>query len=427
MSPRRPRRHRGFTLIELLVVISIIGILVGLLLPAVQAAREAGRRTQCASNMRQIGLGIQGFLNAKNVFPNAGTFQENTNALKTDPTTSIIGQYFVTGPTSLTASGTTGFPAWSWVVDILPYIESYELGNAWDKTQSYASTTASTYNSGNVALSAASNSKLASNAIGILRCPDDQTYQTGQGNLSYVVNGGFEMWHTIPYAWTGYQSDGGPGGPSATVLNWQLAAGPGSHNNWQAYQGVSQKLGVMFLGTTTGNYPWDVRNTISSIRDGTAATILAGENTLAGYSTGTTLSASAPTNWACPLPSFTMFMASDDVCTQGTSIGDCFTNFNSSIPAQDNDNVLWSHANIRGANSYKFINYGQQHLTIEGTSPFANSGHPNGCNFLFCDGSVRFLQDTIDGTVYSKIITPSGSQLPGVFKQLPVSQDAYAQ
>jgi prepilin-type N-terminal cleavage/methylation domain-containing protein len=59
----------GFTLVELLVVIAIIGVLVALLLPAVQAAREAGRRSQCANNLKQIGLGINNYATAFNLFP----------------------------------------------------------------------------------------------------------------------------------------------------------------------------------------------------------------------------------------------------------------------------------------------------------------------------------------------------------------------
>jgi prepilin-type N-terminal cleavage/methylation domain-containing protein/prepilin-type processing-associated H-X9-DG protein len=94
------RSRRGFTLVELLVVIAIIGVLVGLLLPAIQAAREAARRNSCINNVKQLGLGLQNHHDAKKRFPMASTRP-------------LIGQVGA-------ASNSEG---WSWLVQILPFIE----------------------------------------------------------------------------------------------------------------------------------------------------------------------------------------------------------------------------------------------------------------------------------------------------------------
>ena len=94
---------RAFTLVELLVVIAIIGTLVGLLLPAVQAARESARRSQCSNNMKQVALGLQNYVDANKTLPPSAT---NSTV------------------------DTKGRQGWSWMLFVLPYIEQASLYDA---------------------------------------------------------------------------------------------------------------------------------------------------------------------------------------------------------------------------------------------------------------------------------------------------------
>lgn len=118
----------AFTLVELLVVIAIIGVLVALLLPAVQAAREAARRSQCQNHLKQLGLGVHNF--------------EDIN--KSLPHTRYDNRY-------------------TWAVEIMPYIEQQNTFSAWDLTKSYYAQTAT--------------ARLT--AIPIYFCPSRRTHKGG--------------------------------------------------------------------------------------------------------------------------------------------------------------------------------------------------------------------------------------------------------
>jgi prepilin-type N-terminal cleavage/methylation domain-containing protein len=116
------KRKRGFTLVELLVVIAIIGVLVALLLPAVQAAREAARRNSCLNNIKQICLALNNFESARGAFPVQSTAPFQVGVPSDTCTITDANNAFV--PTTLSDGD-----GYSWLVQILPYMEQQVLYN----------------------------------------------------------------------------------------------------------------------------------------------------------------------------------------------------------------------------------------------------------------------------------------------------------
>ncbi len=219
-SPSRSSKS-GFTLVELLVVIAIIGVLVALLLPAVQAARAAARRTQCQSNLKQVGLAVLNYESANKALPALMSWFDdgdpNTSAKRTD-----------LGP--------------NWVIDILPFLEQQATYDAFDFTVPITNTL---------------NELARSNVISPLLCPEDTENNSVKfsGENSRQLSEFGDNW-----ARGNYGANGGlyftPSG-DFNVDTWLI-------NHWAD----ATKRGVLAPR---------IRTKLSRITDGTSNTILAGE------------------------------------------------------------------------------------------------------------------------------------------------------
>ncbi|HVA50167.1 MAG TPA: DUF1559 domain-containing protein [Pirellulales bacterium] len=271
VSRTRPQPHRqssGFTLVELLVVIAIIGILIALLLPAVQAAREAARRSQCNNNLKQIGLGLQTYADINKSFPYDA----------------LWGQYpFTTfqtpAPTAATPELYFHYP-WSFM--ILPQIEQVPLYNAvnkrlaiWNQSQQYGTGGVSTV------IPPQYFGYTQSQQIPPYRCPSDGTF-TGPGDLPLLS------------MWMNYAGSQGVGFYQTRARN----------GNWAEGQSAAP------LGTK-GMFTFNEPSNFGSIKDGTSNTIAVAEVTAC--------SVAAPT--AQGLATFNTNPASDLVFTAASGAG----------------------------------------------------------------------------------------------------------
>ena len=339
------KKRAAFTLIELLVVIAIIGVLVGLLLPAVQQAREASRRSTCSSNLKQIGLALHNYNSAFGSFPPGIQCKD-------------------------TAAGSNG--GWAWGSYILQFMEEMEL--------------AESLNVGRANINSGANRALGQTSISTYRCPTD---------VAPLINN----------QRGGYMGPGAVGGANdRATSNYVGNAGSVGLNNAHGSPGHcvhddnSSNLSA-YMNTYNGVLFMRIKLPFQHITDGLSNTFLVGErdyehpdhgkheaanwygSTGAGYWTGP-----HAYNWV------TGYWAGQN----NLQIND----YDAALPENKPDQ--WAISD--GA-------------PWQGTAADSwSSGHGEGAQFVFCDGSVGFVSEHIGDTVLANLCNRKDGNSVGVVK-----------
>jgi prepilin-type N-terminal cleavage/methylation domain-containing protein/prepilin-type processing-associated H-X9-DG protein len=309
-------RHRlsGFTLVELLVVIAIIGVLVALLLPAVQAAREAARRTQCGNNLKQMGLALMNYHDSNKWYPPGGVFHGGAT---TAPNAQPINH------------------RGSLQIRLLPFIEQQALYNMFN------------FSTGTDGQTVPGTTRwLRGEYVAAYICPTDTNRRTNNAD-----NG----------AWTANYT--GNSGPTADISNNPNCACP-LHPTFQTFSRPNTSVNNP-AGPFSRN-GWNYMSKMSDCIDGLSNTIYMGEvrSDCSDHARG---GWSASNKWG----TFTQ---------PGINFDTCFANITEA--SQNSKDPCYARCNWNAEASFKSL-------------------HPNGAQFVFGDGSVKFLPQNIDLKTYN--------------------------
>ena len=300
-GPRR-RSESGFTLVELLVVIAIIGILIALLLPAVQAAREAARRSQCSNNMKQLGLSLHNYHDIFKTLPPGG--------LRDGP---VPGNGL------------------AWNVLILPFMEQQALHDQFNFLLTDDSSCVG-----------APNSTITRTRVDGFLCPSGTRLYDGSSTVSYTCH------------YVGIMGPKGTNPVSGSAYSLENGSGYSGHGGF-ARGGVMYHLSKV---------------SFRDILDGTSNTLMVGE------------------------------LSHDK--------SNCYRTW----PRGMYDNHSRSAKNINyaiNAFGYYSSGLGMPQIT-EFNDASMSSNHPGGAMFSLCDGSTRFLSETVDITLYKSTASKAGGE-----------------
>jgi prepilin-type N-terminal cleavage/methylation domain-containing protein/prepilin-type processing-associated H-X9-DG protein len=327
LRAKGPHRSRAFTLIELLVVIAIIAVLVALLLPAVQQAREAARRSQCTNNLKQIGIALHNYHEVYSKFPRSVTW-----GLTTSPTT--VGPYHHT-----------------WLTAILPYIDLQPL-----------------YNLVNFQLPAWNPNPASPVQLhlgrqpAVLRCPSDNVLGD------------------IP----------GPQTKNLAISNY---AGCEGGDWWNRPSNGDDYGSMLFGGIFTDHYNCP----IGAITDGTSNTIMVGEVASGSFSGNgwqvdgqgqlRKLGQGPVTRPAFTGGTFTAALGACQGCTQQGYPANCPHPDGSPVTGWLQD---WAGGSVMYHPTFMSV------LGLNGEWAGANSVHQGGAHFMMADGSVQYMNQSLN-------------------------------